>query len=157
MRRVEVFRSSDRRSALHWKNANHQRFNSPLVIGNGLGVNNWLVYYIVPERKLSRAELLEHVVNRVQIILEDRLQSFARSADYQDLSRMLHYRNSDIPQWATEAKKAQSKIDKLFLTAFNLINQSGAAKELPTVQEIIKKLPLPDKKQSWVVVSDKCE
>jgi len=92
----------------------------------------------INESKYTDAEVKGIIISAIQ----EKLDAFAKSRDYDNIMSVCSYANSTVPQWAAEGQYCVQMRDTYWLIAEQFLNNylSGIISR-PSMEEVIAALP----------------
>lgn len=98
-------------------------------------------------KELTPDQIIENLVAQFEQQIEDRLNSFAKTASYNSMLSCCTYATSAIPMYATEGVYCVNLRDMTWIKAYELINEmlpiALAGGHIPSWEEIEAQLPVP--------------
>jgi hypothetical protein len=97
---------------------------------------------VVPETSVNeQTEHLESVMEAARQIINEQVESYARSRGYNDAASFASYTSSTVPDWAAEAKAFVEWRDAVWVAAYTQMAAVQQGAPLPTAEELVASLP----------------
>lgn len=97
--------------------------------------------------QLTPDQIIEQTIAQYEQKIEDRLNSFAKTAAYNSMLSCCTYATSVIPMYAAEGQYCVNLRDMTWIKAYELINEmlpiAQAGGHIPSWEEIESQLPVP--------------